>query len=404
MQQFGTMADFDALLKGMHERELKLVMDLVVNHSSDQHEWFKQSRSSRDNPYRNYYHWWPAEKGQPAHRYSFFDVTGEAWKYDSLTNAYYLHYFGDFQPDLNWENPKLREEIFNMMKFWFNKGVDGFRMDVIPFISKDTTFPPLPAAYNGDFVKYYAHGPHLHEYLQQMHKDVLSKYVTAGFNSRSSSSEAAEIITQNPLMQSLLDQAAAALHHAHSLSTLVSEQQTALVERARIYAEIDAGHTEAAGRILERLSAIAEKTHNGFIQMAFHGAAGAVLTAQGKYEDAIGELLEDDRNPYSLRFLIFAYQKTGEQRQANRAPKEQPKLPHDRKRETYWTTQLNATGKERRTHLVHADAQRHHLEHHRDGAADRFQHDRRLERRPERTDQQQGEIDFGHGEDLIGDL
>ena len=135
MEQFGTMADFDALLKGMHEHGLKLVMDLVVNHSSDQHEWFKQSRSSRDNPYRNYYHWWPAEKGQPAHRYSFFDLNGEAWKYDTSTNAYYLHYFGDFQPDLNWENPKLREDIFHMMKFWFDKGVDGFRMDVIPFIS-----------------------------------------------------------------------------------------------------------------------------------------------------------------------------------------------------------------------------------------------------------------------------
>ena len=176
MQQFGTMADFDALLKGMHERGLKLVMDLVVNHSSDQHEWFKQSRSSRDNSYRNYYHWWPAEKGKPAPRYSFFDVNNDAWKYDTLTNAYYLHYFGSFQPDLNWENPKLREDIFNMMKFWFDKGVDGFRMDVIPFISKDTTFPPLPAKYNGDFVSYYAHGPHVHEYLQQMNKDALSKY------------------------------------------------------------------------------------------------------------------------------------------------------------------------------------------------------------------------------------
>jgi len=118
--------------------------------------------------------------------------------------------------------------------------------------------------------------------------------------------------------QQLLDQAAAALRHAHPLSTLVSEQQTALVERARIYAEIDAGHTEAAGRILEGLSAIAEKTHNGFIQVAFHGAAGAVLTAQGKYEDAIGELLEDDRNPYSLKFMIFAYQKTGAAAEAAR--------------------------------------------------------------------------------------
>ncbi|HZI56831.1 MAG TPA: tetratricopeptide repeat protein [Verrucomicrobiae bacterium] len=118
--------------------------------------------------------------------------------------------------------------------------------------------------------------------------------------------------------QQLLDQAAAALHHPHPLSMLVSEQQTVLVERARIYAEIDAGHIEAAGRILERLSAIAEKTHNGFIQVAIHGAAGAVLTAQGKYEDAIAELLEDDRNPYSLRFLIFAYQKTGATAEAGR--------------------------------------------------------------------------------------
>jgi oligo-1,6-glucosidase len=176
MQQFGTMQDFDSLLAGMHSKGLKLVMDLVVNHSSSEHEWFKQSRTSRDNPYRDYYHWWPAEKGKPAHRYSFFDVNNEAWKYDTLTDAYYLHYFGDFQPDLNWENPKLREEIFNMMKFWFGKGVDGFRMDVIPFISKDTTFPPLPAEYNGDFIKYYAHGPHLHEYLQQMNEEVLSGY------------------------------------------------------------------------------------------------------------------------------------------------------------------------------------------------------------------------------------
>ncbi len=176
MQQFGTMNDFDALLKGMHDRGLKLVMDLVVNHSSDQHEWFKQSRSSRNNSYRNYYHWWPAEKGKPAKRYSFFDINSDAWKFDAKTNSYYLHYFGDFQPDLNWENPELRSAIFNMMKSWFDKGVDGFRMDVIPFISKDTTFPSLPEKYHGDFISYYAHGSHMHEYLQQMNKEVLSKY------------------------------------------------------------------------------------------------------------------------------------------------------------------------------------------------------------------------------------
>ena len=176
MKEFGTMQDFDDMLKGMHARGLKLVMDLVVNHSSDEHEWFKQSRSSRDNPYRQYYHWWAAEKGKPAHRWSFFDVNGDAWKFDEKTNSYYLHYFSQKQPDLNWENPKLREEIFSMMRFWFDKGIDGFRMDVIPFISKDTTFPPLPPEYHGDYVRYYANGPHTHEYLQAMNEEVLSKY------------------------------------------------------------------------------------------------------------------------------------------------------------------------------------------------------------------------------------
>lgn len=176
MKEFGTMSDFDELLKGMHDRKIKLVMDLVVNHSSDEHKWFKESRKSRDNPYRDYYHWWPAEKGKPADRFSFFDVNGSAWKYDSLTNAYYLHYFSQKQPDLNWENPKLRKEIFDMMNFWFKKGVDGFRMDVIPIISKDTTFPELPAKYHGDFVAYYADGPHIHDYLQEMNRETLGKY------------------------------------------------------------------------------------------------------------------------------------------------------------------------------------------------------------------------------------
>ncbi|MGI8580709.1 MAG: glycoside hydrolase family 13 protein [Chitinophagaceae bacterium] len=176
MKEFGTMKDFDAMLKGMHQRKVKLVMDLVVNHSSDEHKWFQESRKSRDNPYRNYYHWWNAERGKPAHRFSFFDVDGSAWKYDSITNAYYLHYFSRKQPDLNWENPKLRKEIFDMMNFWFKKGVDGFRMDVISAISKDTAFPELPAKYNGDYVAYYADGPHLHEYLKEMNKKSLSKY------------------------------------------------------------------------------------------------------------------------------------------------------------------------------------------------------------------------------------
>jgi len=176
MKDFGTMEDFDALLKGMHERKLKLVMDIVVNHSSDEHEWFKQSRSSRDNPYRNYYHWWNAEKGKPPYRYSLFDINHDAWKYDSLTNAYYLHYFSQKQPDLNWENPKLRQEIYDMMKFWAAKGVDGFRLDAFQFAAKDTTFPVFPIGFEKNFVQYYAMGPNLHEYLKEMHTEVFSKY------------------------------------------------------------------------------------------------------------------------------------------------------------------------------------------------------------------------------------
>ncbi len=176
MKEMGTMADFDAMLTAMHQRGIKLVMDLVVNHSSDEHAWFKASRSSRTNPFRDYYHWWPAERGKPAKRWSFFDENADAWRYDSTTNAYYLHYFSRKQPDLNWENPKVRGEVYALMKFWLDKGVDGFRMDVIPFISKDTTFPPLPAKYNGDFVAYYAQGPHLHQYLREMNREVLSRY------------------------------------------------------------------------------------------------------------------------------------------------------------------------------------------------------------------------------------
>jgi len=176
MSEMGSMADFDAMLRGMHQRGLKLIMDLVVNHTSDEHRWFEQSRSSRDNPYRAYYHWWPAEKGTPPKRWSFFDEEGSAWRYDSTTRAYYLHYFSRKQPDLNWENPQVRREVYAIMKFWLDKGVDGFRMDAIPFISKDTTFPPLPAEYAGNYVAYYAKGPHLHDYLREMNQEVLGRY------------------------------------------------------------------------------------------------------------------------------------------------------------------------------------------------------------------------------------
>lgn len=181
MKEFGTMDDFDVMLAEMHKRGLKLVMDLVVNHCSDEHEWFKQARSSRTNPYRDYFHWWPAEKGKPAFRPGSFEVDGSGWRFDSLTNSYYLHYFSYKQPDLNWENPKVRQEIFAMMNRWFKKGVDGFRMDVIPFIAKDTTFPvitqkELDEKYEGRWDVYMASGPGLHQYLREMNEQVLSKY------------------------------------------------------------------------------------------------------------------------------------------------------------------------------------------------------------------------------------
>ncbi len=176
MEDFGTMEDFDVLLKEMHKRKIKLIMDLVVNHSSDEHEWFKQSRSSRVNPYRDYYHWWPAEKGKPPYRWSFFDVNSDAWKYDAQTDSYYLHYFSQKQPDLNWDNPKLRNEVYDIMRFWLDKGIDGFRMDAFQFASKDTSWPELPKGYEKDIIKYYGVGPHLHEYLQEMNQKVFSKY------------------------------------------------------------------------------------------------------------------------------------------------------------------------------------------------------------------------------------
>jgi oligo-1,6-glucosidase len=164
------------MLKGLHQRNIKLVMDLVVNHSSDEHYWFQQSKSSRNNSYRNYYHWWNAERGKPTPRYSFFDVNSDAWSYDSTTNAYYLHYFSRKQPDLNWENPKLRQEIQDIMKFWLNKGIDGFRMDAFQYASKDTTWPKYPEGYEKNIIKYYGMRPNLHNYLQEMNREVFSKH------------------------------------------------------------------------------------------------------------------------------------------------------------------------------------------------------------------------------------
>ena len=175
MTEFGTMADFDELLKGVKQRHMKMILDLVVNHSSDEHAWFVESRKSKDNSFRDYYIWRPAKNGkEPNNWVSFF--SGPAWKKDPATGEYYLHLFAEKQPDLNWDNPKVRREVYDIMKFWLDKGADGFRMDVIPFISKDQSFPDFPKDYDGNYGRVYASGPKLHDYLQEMNREVLSKY------------------------------------------------------------------------------------------------------------------------------------------------------------------------------------------------------------------------------------
>ncbi|MBL7729121.1 MAG: alpha-glucosidase [Dinghuibacter sp.] len=177
MNEMGTMADFDEMLAGMKKRNIKLIMDLVLNHSSDEHEWFKGAKSSRNHQYRNYYHWWPAEKGTPPHRYSLFDENADAWRFDSTTNSYYLHYFSRKQPDLNWENPALRKEMYDIMQFWLDKGVSGFRLDAFPFMAKDTSWPQMPKGFtNEQFIRYYGADPKVHAYLKEMNEQVLSKY------------------------------------------------------------------------------------------------------------------------------------------------------------------------------------------------------------------------------------
>lgn len=175
MSEFGTMEDFDQMLNGLKERGIKLIIDLVVNHSSDEHEWFKQSMSSKDNPYRDYYIWRSGKEGKEPNNWpSFFG--GSAWEQAGPDGEYYLHYFANKQPDLNWENPKLREEVYDIMKFWLDKGVDGFRMDVIPLISKRQEFKDMDstALLHPEFT--YAYGPRLHEFLKDMNREVLSKY------------------------------------------------------------------------------------------------------------------------------------------------------------------------------------------------------------------------------------
>lgn len=177
MKDFGTMADFDTLLATAHEAGIKIVMDLVVNHTSDEHAWFIESRKSRTNPYRDYYIWRDGKDDKAPNNWESC-FSGPAWQYDEATGQYYLHLFSKKQVDLNWENSKVRDEVYDLMTFWCDKGIDGFRMDVISMISKDQRFPDGPVKDDGygDFSPYCINGPRVHEFLQEMNERVLSKY------------------------------------------------------------------------------------------------------------------------------------------------------------------------------------------------------------------------------------
>ena len=175
MDEFGTMEDFDSMLATAHEKGIKIMMDLVVNHTSDEHKWFIESRKSTDNPYRDYYIWRPAKEdgSLPNNWGSCF--SGPAWEYDKTTDMYFLHLFSKKQPDLNWDNPAVRQDVFDMMNWWLKKGVDGFRMDVISLISKEPGLPDKEPGINGYATfNVSANGPHVHEYLQEMRQKALN--------------------------------------------------------------------------------------------------------------------------------------------------------------------------------------------------------------------------------------
>ena len=176
-KEYGTMEDYEELLSEAHKRDIRILMDLVVNHTSDEHNWFVESRKSKDNPYRDYYIWKDPVNGKEPNNWGGA-FGGSAWEYDPQTQMYYLHLFSKKQPDLNWENEKVRQEVYDMMTFWCEKGIDGFRMDVISMISKDQTFPDgeMNNSFYGDFGPYCVHGPRVHEFLQEMNREVLSRY------------------------------------------------------------------------------------------------------------------------------------------------------------------------------------------------------------------------------------
>ncbi|MCP4179362.1 MAG: alpha-glucosidase [bacterium] len=195
MTEFGNMEDFDILLSGLHDRNIKLLMDLVVNHTSDEHMWFQEAVKSKDNPYHDYYIFKDAKDGLPNNWDSYF--SGPAWKLNKTTGEYYLHLFTQKQPDLNWKNPKVRNEVYDLMKFWFDKGIDGFRMDVINVISKKEGLPDRDLT--KEIGTCYKNGPKLHDYLREMNREVLTKYncLTVGECSGARIEDALETVGYN---------------------------------------------------------------------------------------------------------------------------------------------------------------------------------------------------------------
>ncbi|MDJ0645913.1 MAG: alpha-glucosidase [Flavobacteriaceae bacterium] len=181
-EKYGGNDVFEEFLTAVHEKGMKLMMDLVLNHTSDQHYWFKESRKSKTNKYRDYYFWKTSANGEPPTNWpSFF--SGNAWQYDETTKEYYLHLFTKEQPDLNWENPEVRKELHDIMEYWLKKGVDGFRFDVVSLISKGENFSNTELDDFNDIInKHYANGPKVHQYLRELNANVLSKYgaVTVG--------------------------------------------------------------------------------------------------------------------------------------------------------------------------------------------------------------------------------
>lgn len=242
MKEFGTMSDFDEMLCEAHKRGIKIMMDLVVNHSSDEHSWFVESKKSKDNPYRDYYIWREAKEdgSLPNNWGSIF--SGPAWEYDETTDMYYLHLFSKKQPDLNWDNPALRKEVFDMMSWWCDKGIDGFRMDVISFISKA---PGLPDCEDGK-PSPFCHGPNVHQYLQEMNREVLSKYdlITVGETAGVTIEEAKRYAGEQANELNMVFQFELNDVNSHGPFGKWTDQRTSLADIKRIFSK---WQTELAG-------------------------------------------------------------------------------------------------------------------------------------------------------------